>query len=127
MRGTKWFCIILGSFLVVSTFVLAPYGLVLKSALSKGIQPKVGQMIEDGSLTVNAQELAAKHGTDQGGLASFEHPEDAKTAAILIIVWSANDAVRGMGFTISCAQLVMGVLWLAVGISIPAKLPTAPL
>ena len=122
MRGTKWFCILLGVFLVLFTVIPAPFGLLLESALGVGLQTKVREMIHDGTFRVNAQELVAKHGTDPGGQASVESPGDADATAALIVARSAIRSVSGLGASVTVGTLLMGLLWIGVGVRIPSTL-----
>jgi hypothetical protein len=129
MRGTKWFCIVLGCLLVACTILPAPFGLVLQSAASSGVQSKMQEMFKDGSLSVDSQKLEAKHASDRGGPGPDYHyrsPEDAQSAAAIIVLWSVVDRLSGLGMQVALGKFVLGLLWIGVGIRIPAKLPTSP-
>lgn len=129
MRGTKWFCIILGCFLLVFTFEPAPFGLVLESTAWIGVSQKMQELFKDGSLSVDVQQLEAKHGSDKGGPGAEHHyqsTEDAQWGATRMVGQNVRDGISGLGVSVGVGKFVMGLLWISVGIRIPAKLPTAP-
>jgi hypothetical protein len=126
MRGTKWFCIVLGCFLIVFTIIPAPFPLALQSCVSVGVQQRMRQLFDDGSISVDPQQLAAKHAKDRGGTPNIENVESAQSTAGIIMAKTAFDSISGLGFAVSAGTFLMGILWLAVGLRIPSRLPAAP-
>jgi hypothetical protein len=123
MRGTKSFCICLGILLMVFSIIPAPFGLLVQTGLNKGIRAKLHQLLEDGSLTINVPQLAAKHGNEHGGYAAAEIPPDAEMATGNLLVLRAYHEVAGLVWAVTIGTFLMGLLWLIVGTQIPSKLP----
>jgi hypothetical protein len=115
MPGTKWFCIILGVLLMIGTIIPVPFGLALQTVVSSGVRQKMRELVEDGTLTVNPDVLAEKHSSDRG-----------YSDVDLIVGWAAIRATYGPGMAVGWGTFLMGVAWLAVGIRIPSRLPSAP-
>ncbi len=120
MRGTKYFCIIVGTVLVVGSVFPAPWPHAIQAHSWTQAAGLVDRWLREGVLTVDASRLAAEpRFHDQPA----ESPEQyVRNEVIRAVAMPASRAVRPYWI----GMIVVGLLWIAVGIRIPSRLAPAP-
>ncbi len=126
MRGTKYFCIIIGCILLVAAIFPVPFPLLLETAAGFGGSTEVHALIRDGSMSVNRDAIIAKHQDTSPSLSALDVSQgDADAAAESLVYGSIRRAVSPVGLTVWGAMFTMGIAWIVVGIRIPSRLPVA--
>ena len=123
MRGTKYFCIIVGLILVIGSTFPAPFPLVVQNASWERSTALVERWIREGVLTVDAGKLANDPGYKDQPPGATDSPEQYIPHQIMRETgMSTHRAVRPYWI----GMIVVGLLWIGVGIRTPSRLPTAP-
>jgi hypothetical protein len=121
MRGTKYFCIIVGLVLVIGSVFPAPWPHAIQANSWTRVAGLVDRWLQEGVLTVDASKLAGEPRFQEQ---PTESPDSyVRNEIIRAVAMPASRAVRPYWIGI----IVIGLLWIAVGIRIPSRFaPASP-
>jgi hypothetical protein len=119
MRGPKYFCIIVGVLMVIGSTFPAPIPLVVQVAAWGDASMVIQRRMSEGVLVVDAAKLADDSGFK--GQPPSAANEYVRTEIVRAIGLSTARAMR----PVWVGMIVIGLMWIGVGLWIPSKLPRA--